>query len=718
MMSDDCDVTGVVGGLVREAGAFMLICLVEALLVYGFGSRALFAWTVPRLAGIVILVCAGSVLATFNASLFCCPRRFRIQFPLEFALFYWTRSCRLGTSPEPALRYLRRARRAAGVTPVGAELDRVITEAMSDDAAAKAMVAGAMRKILIAFSKDRERRLPFRNYWVLPIACGGPISAMVAVIGVVVAPVVPATKPLTVDGLFQALVLFGLTFEGIRLLRIATYKIHDVLANPAFRVVVMSVAADRTLAALADEIYPRISHVVHIIVTTDPREVRSELHSSGKYWFVSDIDGVSDVLEAVAPNSDLVVLDGAHEVLAQKAKAMIDLPQSRYLALNPSGQVPEGYRWIEPIALRASPSTDPDEDPYRLSVLPGTSIWRDRQFQILVFAGLILFAFDGGGWLAAMTWLSAVASRFPNQLGAARRSLISRTTLRAPRAPDFSRRLIPKVLERRVWIVAILLALPGLVLSHPSLEFGVDRAFDLKFGVAACIALFACRALVCGGLFAVKWTIDCNFRILVLRRNTRTYGYGHKAYVMATCGKYGQVISIFDDTLGQTDEDYGEWRESALGAWFSIFAEINSMIRPVTILDTWKRRIGMELDVADFAVFDWIDEITENMQWELRSAAERLPGNRMLIVCSPDREQQMIQAIASCKDVLSVEPHCLVIARGRDDEYIWANHRTFDAAFRAKLHEALAALVEEPRWERRSQHLGAWPYPVLPSSRA
>ena len=220
-------------------------------------------------------------------------------------------------------------------------------------------------------------------------------------------------------------------------------------------------------------------------------------------------------------------------------------------------------------------------------LLPGQSIWEDRVFQLLVFASLISFQVHGSCMLAMLIMLSAVARRFPDQIGPARRSLISRITLRAPRAPRISQRLVPRVLERRLWVAMILLTLPALFLIHPTFEFGADRASDIRLAVAAYIAFFfACAFLVSGSLFAVKWSIDRNFRILVLRRNARKYGYGHKAFVMATCGKYGQVISIRDDTFDQTDDDYGEWRESSLGSWFGIFSEINTMIRPVGILDT------------------------------------------------------------------------------------------------------------------------------------
>jgi hypothetical protein len=101
------------------------------------------------------------------------------------------------------------------------------------------------------------------------------------------------------------------------------------------------------------------------------------------------------------------------------------------------------------------------------------------------------------------------------------------------------------------------MVLPALFLIHPTLEVGADPASDIGWVVSAYIALFACNFLVSGSLFALKCSIDRNFCILVLRRNAVKYGYAHKAVVMATCGKYGQVIAIHDDALDQTDEGYG-----------------------------------------------------------------------------------------------------------------------------------------------------------------
>jgi hypothetical protein len=49
--------------------------------------------------------------------------------------------------------------------------------------------------------------------------------------------------------------------------------------------------------------------------------------------------------------------------------------------------------------------------------------------------------------------------------------------------------------------------------------------------------------------------------------------------------------------------------------------------------------------------------------------------------------------------------------RGRDDEYIWADHREFDGKFSAALWEALSAREPEQRAQAGIVIPGAWAYP-------
>jgi hypothetical protein len=304
--------------------------------------------------------------------------------------------------------------------------------------------------------------------------------------------------------------------------------------------------------------------------------------------------------------------------------------------------------------------------------------------------------------------LAAVGKAFPNQLGPLRRSTISRSTLRVPRSPAFSHRLVPPALETKLTIGFVLLALAAYSVVQPPVGFAWrpdEYLFWLKLYGVFMLVWALQIGLVSGALFVLKWSIDWNFRFLILRRNSRRYGYAHKASVMATCGKYGQVISIRDPTLDETDKDYGEGRESSLGLWFQIFSEIESTLRP-TLLHTWQRQVLLELEVTDFAVFDWIEEITSNMHWELRRAGERLPAHRILVIYSPENRVQIDDFFASCGGLFARRPHCLLLSRGPDDEYIWSDHEEFK-----RLHKALSALAEEPRGAHPREAIGVWPYP-------
>ena len=55
----------------------------------------------------------------------------------------------------------------------------------------------------------------------------------------------------------------------------------------------------------------------------------------------------------------------------------------------------------------------------------------------------------------------------------------------------------------------------------------------------------------------------------------------------------------------------------------------------------------MELDVADFAVFDWAEDITENMRWELMKTIDRFPCERILIVHNSLNRRAVEELLAS-----------------------------------------------------------------------
>jgi hypothetical protein len=702
-------------GTLIEPGAFLAIGLVLAIALY-ICNRRLFSWGWPVLLGLLALAWGGSWFRSFVAGTRFYPRRLRIQFSLELALFHWNRSRRRGNGEERVLKFLEIARRIARGTPLGERIGRIVDGVRSTDPSALLTIGGELRTALEDLSVKRERS-PFPRYWVLPRNCVVPLCAVFALIGVAATPALPTVKLWTISGFLQSVVLFAVAYEVLRWVGIITMKIHDVLSNSAFRtIMISSPVVPNVMSARAASLYPRIGHFVLILVEEEETESFEPMDEWGKYLFHTNLEGLPDILTAVAQHADLIVLDSTDETLAAQVRASTNLPVTRYLALSSTGTVPQGYAWIEPLAFRVpQPSAhSPADDPYKIGVGPVPSLWTFWLLQVFLLSSVALFRMKDAAPLAVLIGLAAFAGYLPNLLRVLRRSSISRSTLRIPRAPKASHNLVPRLLERRIWIGTALLFLAALWLIRSPILYASrhhDFSSFLKYMTLLFVVVMSYQQLVWGSLFAFKSWIDWNFRFLVLRRNARRFGFAHKAFIMATCGRYGQVISLRDDTLDQTDEDFGEWRESRLGYWFSIFSEIESTLKPFNLLHTWQRQILIELEVADFAVFDWIDEITENMQWELRNAAERLPAHRMLIVYRPENHDAVERIIASCAESLSGRPHCLETARGPDDEYIWSDHHDFDQAFSACLDQALSTLVVEPRGNFSRVAIGTWPYP-------
>jgi hypothetical protein len=116
--------------------------------------------------------------------------------------------------------------------------------------------------------------------------------------------------------------------------------------------------------------------------------------------------------------------------------------------------------------------------------------------------------------------------------------------------------VVPRRLELWLWIATGLWWTASVAYYALRTGFHPDVRADpmvIMICVAAYLLLFGGRSIVAAPLILRKWSLDWNFRIFDLRRNTRTFGYGHKAFVMATCGKYGQVFVLYDYELDRTD---------------------------------------------------------------------------------------------------------------------------------------------------------------------
>lgn len=691
-------------------------CLALTIVLYFFADRSVFAWGWMALGAAAVMSLAAKGLLHFPIVPLVRSRELRTQLALEMALFHWAVVEPSDRNRTDAISSLRVARRAARGTALKDKIKHIEDASASGNVLATQEVGQELRHVLKSMARNRSERLPLRRCTILPPECILPLSlgpslAVVVLSGVAVNSIL--------DGVLCWLVLSVLSYMAMRLAEVASWRVHDIVSQRTFRILMVSTAPRlNALGGLAVDLYSRIGHLVLVFVDDDVGLVWGTTGPGG-YRICVPKAGLAAALDAFGCCADLVVLDSDDTGTAALVRSTVDLPASRYMALNANETVPPGYRWIEPMTLRISPSDRragmSDVEPYRLGVLPGQSFWRKWLAHGLLCVGVVLLAVEGGTPLALLCGVAAVSQAFPDWLGQRHRSAISPATLRVPRAPEFSGRLEPKQVGWWLTAGAVLAVLVASALIQPPVGFdweGQPDYLTVMKGLAFFqLVLVLLVSLAGGALLSLKWFLDWNFRFLVLRRNSRRYGYAHKLVVMARCGKFGQVISLRDETFDQTDDDYGEWRESSLGSWFQIFSESANTLRPETFLHDWKRQFLLELDVTDFAVFDWVEEITDNMRWELECAGERLPGHRILIVHSPENQATVDDFLLSHAGLFRQRPHCLVYGRGPDDKFIWSNHAEFDRAFSDGLFGALAALTEEARPPHGKVGIGGWAYP-------
>lgn len=673
----------------------------------------------PLIAATFILGCAGSALRRLAPGMRLYPRQLRLRLELEEALFRAKQAAREGAGGPTLAERLRSAQRLALRSPLGERIARLAHILASGEPEAAKTIADELGAIVRELPPRHGERFPLRRIGMLPGKLILPASAAIAFAGAAIGQLSPAAPVLSIGGLLVALLFFGLAHAGLMLVMLVSLKIHDIRSKAGFRTILVTDKQRLTKmgATAASSLYWKIGHLVMIFGDGEFDEGRRAA-PPGAYRFFLDRSSFTDALTAYADHTDIILLDTRDETLAAEVLALTRLPPARYLALSEDGVVPPGFRWVDPRTLFILPSDlraqQADGDPYSGRIRGNFLPWEDRSFLILLFASAFFAFVERGEPLALFLGVAAFCQTLPDRLGPRRRASISRSMLRAPHSPEASRRLVPRQLERRLWIGTGLIGLAACVhLAWPILILWLEKDYQslLKLIGLLWIVTFSGNSLVYAGLILRKWWVDWHFRILVLRRNSRTFGYGHKISVMATCGKYGQVISLQDYSLDRTDDDYGEWRESPLGNWFRIFSEIGSTLKPDAFLHMWKRQVLIELETVDFAVFDWIEEVTDNMKWELAVALERLPGKRMLVICSPENEANLTAFLAPRIAPGADRPRSLLISRKRDDQYIWARHDDFDRAFSLSLHQTLTDLVTEPRKIPERVISGAWAYP-------
>jgi hypothetical protein len=86
--------------------------------------------------------------------------------------------------------------------------------------------------------------------------------------------------------------------------------------------------------------------------------------------------------------------------------------------------------------------------------------------------------------------------------------------------------------------------------------------------------------------------------------------------------------------------------------------------------------------MPDVAIFDWAEEVTDNMRWELHQAHQRLPGDRILVVYDPRSNQAVAEFVDLLNESNDRSIRTLELSRKRDDQYIWPNNGIFEKGFR------------------------------------
>jgi hypothetical protein len=152
--------------------------------------------------------------------------------------------------------------------------------------------------------------------------------------------------------------------------------------------------------------------------------------------------------------------------------------------------------------------------------------------------------------------------------------------------------------------------------------------FGLVFAVLAVpIAILGYHYSVRGVLSLLKWAFAGPTRILVFRRYNSSEAVTHRSLVLPAVGAAGYVVAFQDDTLSSADAGmFWESQDLMSGFFYQM---------PAGEPD-WLDRVRMELECADFAVFDWESEPTDSMERELELAHSILPGDRLIWIISPD----------------------------------------------------------------------------------
>jgi hypothetical protein len=564
-----------------------LLCLFLAGMWFIFGSLAALKSAWPTLALILLLAWTGVTFERYAFEMYhFLPRTLRLQFALEFSIFWWQE---LLNQPNQrctqTLRHVRIALRAARGTPLHSRVARIAKRLEHGNDLSD--VAPDLQACLQDLALGTRSAVPFRHRPLLPFAAVplASIFAFATLLAWKLLTNAPAlTRPDAVFGL-TLLLLYVVTFRLVLLLHL---KFQDVHRKIRLRILYLT---DEELSdqvnQTALDFYGRIGHVIAIFANGSVRAEWRPICGPGAYVFTPSAKNARNVIEAFVRHADLIVLRSDDPALAATLRSVTSLPQDRRFAIRTEGAVPPGFVCLEAQALRMtrSESVKALNDALSADLRPAVPleyIWRPSLYLWLypwLASCAALLWFEHSNPLLALLCLAGIGGLFSKLLYWRRRTSVSRTVLRVPKMCSVSRRLRPARLEGILSVMALALIAAAGAHVHWHEPGRLLRNIWVTLILTAA-ALQGYTGLVWGGMIAVKWILDWNFRIAVFRRNSVCFGFGHKFVIMATCGRYGQVIALRDDELERTDEGFGEWRESSKGKWLPIFSEMNALLEP------------------------------------------------------------------------------------------------------------------------------------------
>lgn len=229
--------------------------------------------------------------------------------------------------------------------------------------------------------------------------------------------------------------------------------------------------------------------------------------------------------------------------------------------------------------------------------------------------------------------VSGVAYIVASRKSTARRYIVDPFFFRVPRYPRFSN----YILWRRYVIQYVNFFV---VLCSTAISFVAFESTLWRFLAIMALATFTCMMLTAAIKQLIKFHVDTFFRILVFRRNSAGFAVSYKAVVLSTCGLYGQVLFLTDETLSEVWEGSGARRRD----WV-----ISEMYQPLVAdpenENEWREVVITQLAFADFVVLDWPGEITENMVWELEQTLARIPKDRLMLLTAGENNEQVKQVL-------------------------------------------------------------------------